>query len=235
MYALIKWLNWIIDRCLLLFCFLILGLALLGLYSNYFLYHNASAVNYQSYKENEIDFEKLLHLNSEVIGWLEVKGTNIDYPLVQGKTNLDYINKSVEGEYSLSGSVFLDHRNQSSFNDVYSIIYAHHMAGDVMFGELPKFCNADYFKDHKTATLFLPDGSSKTISFFACVKTDAFDEMMFNPTGIDEQRFENLLAHIKTKSVQYRDLKMTKQNRLVALSTCEDTETDGRILVLGII
>ncbi|WP_153052845.1 class B sortase, partial [Streptococcus suis] len=133
-----------------------------------------------------------------VIGWLEVKGTNIDYPLVQGKTNLDYINKSVEGEYSLSGSVFLDHRNQSSFNDVYSIIYAHHMAGDVMFGELPKFCNADYFKDHKTATLFLPDGSSKTISFFACVKTDAFDEMMFNPTGIDEQRFENLLAHIKT-------------------------------------
>ncbi|HEK9980824.1 TPA: class B sortase [Streptococcus equi subsp. zooepidemicus] len=233
MITLLKLIDWITDKCILLGCLFILLIASLGLYTNYFLYRNASATNYKEYKKSNIDFKRLKKLNPEVIGWLKVKGTNIDYPLVQGKTNFDYINKSVEGDFSLSGSVFLDYRNQSTFNDAYSLIYAHHMAGDVMFGELPKFCENNYFKSHTEARIYLPDGSFKKISFFACVKVDAFDELIFNPTGIDEKEFTSLLAHIKEKSVQYREPKMAGLNQIVSLSTCEDTETDGRILVYG--
>ena len=66
-------------------------------------------------------------LNPDVCGWLTIDGTHIDYPLVQGATNMDYINRDVYGEFSLSGAVFLDSRSKADFSDGYSIVYAHHM------------------------------------------------------------------------------------------------------------
>lgn len=229
-----KTLNGIIW-CFILVLFLYSGL---GLWDAYCIYKGAGnsklIAQYKPTGEEEDNptFAELQALNPDVCAWLTVDRTNIDYPVVQGKSNMEYINKAVEGGFSLAGSLFLDYRNDRQFNDFYSLIYGHHMAGDVMFGSLPSFQELDFFEAHPFATLFLP-GETRKIALFACVHTDAYDTTIFNPECKDEASKSKLLAWIREKSVQYRDIGVTEQDKVIGLSTCYDTTTNGRIIVFG--
>lgn len=176
--------------------------------------------------------KELQKLNPDVCAWLTVDNTKIDYPIVQGKTNMEYINKAVDGSFSLSGSLFLDYRNERNFHDFYSLIYGHHMAGNVMFGILPSFQKKEFFESHTSATLFLPD-STKKIEIFACVYTDAYDSIVFNPKCNDADARTKVLNRIREKAVRYRDTELKDGDRIVGFSTCYNTTTNGRIIVFG--
>jgi sortase B len=171
--------------------------------------------------------------NSDVRAWITVNETNIDYPVVQGESNMTYINKDVYGEFSMAGSIFLDYRNDQNFSDFYSLLYGHHMEGKVMLGELPEFCDSTYFYQHRSGTLYLPE-ETWNISWFACVSTDAYDDRFFNPSGLSGKRERaQLLEEIKEAAVQYRDIYVTTEDRIIALSTCAEASTDERILLFG--
>ena len=71
-------------------------------------------------------------VNPDVCGWLTVDGTGIDYPVVQGATNMDYVNRDVYGDFSLSGAIFLDSRCAADLTDPYTVIYGHHMDNSAM-------------------------------------------------------------------------------------------------------
>jgi sortase B len=177
--------------------------------------------------------KELKEQNPDVCAWLTVEDTGIDYPVMQGETNLEYINKDVYGEFSLAGSVFLDSRNQSDFSDDYSLIYAHHMEGNVMFGELPNFQETEYFQTHTGGTLYTPEQTWQ-ITWFACVATDAYDRKIYDPTGYTtEESREQLMTYLSEMAVQYREPDLAKGDRILALSTCSDTATNGRILLFG--
>jgi sortase B len=181
-----------------------------------------------------LTFSDLQKINPDVCAWLTVDDTNIDYPVVQGTSNMEYINKDVFGEFSMSGSVFLDYRNAKDFSDHYSLIYAHHMEGKVMFGELPEFQEEDFFRTHTSGTLYTMD-RSYAIEWFACIYTDAYDANVFQPASYQtEERKEELLSYLKEEAVQYRDLEaLTTEDQLLALSTCSDTTTNGRVVLFG--
>jgi sortase B len=134
----------------------------------------------------------------------------------------------------MSGSVFLDYSNAKDFSDFYSLIYAHHMEGNVMFGELPYFEKKSYFKSHTGGTLCTPENTF-TIEWFACIHTDAFDQHVFYPSEYEtEKEKEGLLAYIKKEAVQYRELDdLTAEDQIIALSTCSDSSTNGRTLLFG--
>lgn len=237
-----RWLLKAADKTLNgIIWFLILVLFLysgLGLWDAYCIYQDAGNSNLiAQYKptgdgKDNPTLTELQALNPDVCAWLTVEGTSIDYPVVQGESNMEYINKSVDGNFSLSGSLFLDYRNDREFQDFYSLIYGHHMAGDVMFGSLPSFQKADFFEAHPSATLFLPDETRK-ITLFACVHTDAYDTTIFNPECKDDTSKKHLIAWIKEKSVQYREIGVTEQDQVIGFSTCYDTTTNGRIIVFG--
>ena len=90
---------------------------------------------------NSITLGELMKLNKDVVGWIKIFDTHISYPVVQGKDNQEYLNKDVFGEFSFSGSIFLDYRNACDFTDSYSIIYGHHMEYGAMFGDVVEFKN----------------------------------------------------------------------------------------------
>jgi sortase B len=176
---------------------------------------------------------ELQQINPDVCAWLTVDDTNIDYPVVQGSSNYSYLNWDVYGEFSMSGSIFLDYRNDRNFTDFYSLIYGHHMAGNVMFGEIPYFVESDYFESHPTGSLFTPE-HSYSIDWFACVETTSYDRMLFSPTTYkDQESEEELLEYIQETATQYRDIGVTASDQIVALSTCADATTDGRVLLIG--
>lgn len=167
----------------------------------------------------------------DICGWLSVPDTKIDYPVVQGKNNMEYVNKNVQGEYEISGSIFLDYQNTADFQDSYQIVYGHHMKNGAMFGELLSFAETEFFEQHPEGLLQTRDGNYR-IEFFACVKTDAFDWNFFTPI-VGKSSTKKLLQSVKHQQIQYRNLDVDPKDSLIALSTCNEAETNGRMLLLG--
>lgn len=176
--------------------------------------------------------DELRQQNPDVRAWITVDDTHIDYPVVQGEDDMEYINKDVYGEFFLPGSIFLSCLNQPDFSDSYNLLYGHHMRNGGMFGDIAEFQKEGYFKKHRTGTLYLP-GSTHPVEIFACVKTDAFDNVIYQPDGYHEDNQDALLAYIREQAVQYRDVGVTAADQIIGLSTCSETETNGRVIVFG--
>ncbi len=173
-----------------------------------------------------------MKLNKDVVGWITIFDTHISYPVVQGKDNQEYLNKDVFGEFSFSGSIFLDYRNACDFTDSYSIIYGHHMEYGAMFGDVVEFKNDDYFQEHKTGALFLLDDTYK-ITLFACVETQEFNNKIYNPIVQGKDNLDTLLKYIKDEAVQYRDISLNHDDKIIGLSTCAEAGTNERVVLFG--
>lgn len=174
---------------------------------------------------------ELQAVNPDVCGWLTVDGTNIDYPVVQGATNMDYVNRDVYGDFSLAGAVFLDSRSAADLTDAYTVIYGHHMDNGAMFGDVARFAEKDFFEAHPGGSLSLPD-AAYTIRFFACVQADAYDAAVYTPERYTDG-VQPLLDYLAAQAVQRRDIGVTASDRIIALSTCAGSETNGRVVVFG--
>lgn len=173
----------------------------------------------------------LMQINPDVRGWLTIDDTHIDYPVVQGKDDMEYVNKDVYGEYSLSGSIFLSSMNSPDFSDTYNVVFGHHMDNGAMFGDIYNFMSEDYFGSHKTGTLYLR-GATYHISVFALLDTDAYD-MIYNIEGINDSGTSELIDHLSEKSICYRDIGLKSTDKILAMSTCYDATTSGRTILFG--
>jgi sortase B len=234
------------DRLLDGLLAIILAVALLyggfGLWDTWMIYRgaglNSEILKYKPTGSADEDapnptLSELQKINPDVVGWLTVDDTNIDYPVVQGETNMEYLNKAVDGTFSLTGSIFLDCWNKDDFSDYYSLVYGHHIEGNAMFGEVTKFQKKEYFEKHTTGTLFLPE-HTRQIQWFACIQTNAYDEYLFYPPSVsNEEKMSELLDYIREEAVQYRDIGVTASDQIISLSTCETATTDGRVLLIG--
>ena len=126
-----------IDRMITLILALLLLLtgvyAVYALWDNRQVYESAGSVQESLLKlkpkpseegtESDPGFEELQALNPDVCAWLSLEGTEIEYPVLQGRTNLSYISTDVYGKYSLAGSIFLDSRNGRNGEDLYNLVY----------------------------------------------------------------------------------------------------------------
>jgi sortase B len=211
-----------------------------GLWDTWNIYHKAALdsdlLNYKPVATGEDEpnptLSELQQINPDVCAWLTVDGTNIDYPVVQGETNWEYLNLAIDRSFSLSGSIFLDSSNANDFSDSYSLIFGHHMDGKVMFGELPSFLETDYFNSHTSGVLFTVE-HTYYIEWFACIKTNSQDKNIYNPSAYKSQSTSVLLNYVKSIATQYRDVGVTTADKIVALSTCYDTTTNGRVVLVG--
>ena len=103
----------------------------------------AAPAKYQEYKpqaEASPGYAELKAQNNDVAGWVTVYGTGVDYPVLRTDNNDKYLRTDPLGNYSLSGSIFIDYKNQADFSDFNTVIYGHHMAYHVMFGKRPWNC-----------------------------------------------------------------------------------------------
>lgn len=175
--------------------------------------------------------EELMALNPDTRGWLTIDNTHIDYPVVQGEDDMDYINTDVFGEFSLSGSIFLSCLDSPDFSDHYNLIYGHHMDNGGMFGDVMEFLDEDYFASHQTGTLYLPH-ETYGITLFACIEADGYDQLIYRP-GRECTDMQALLDYLKTSSTQYRDIGVTAGDQIIGMSTCVDAVTNGRAILFG--
>lgn len=237
--ALARGADRVLTACLSIVLALILLYAGYALWDTWRIYESAgvdpSLLKYKPARDAQEDdqgFVELRALNPEIQAWLTVEETNIDYPVVQGQDNIKYVNTDIYGEFSLSGSIFLDYRNAGDFTDPYSLLYGHHMDGDVMFGELKHFTDAKYFETYDAAWLYTLE-QSYYVELFACLETDAYDAQVFSPGDYTQEKVKGLLERLRNEACQYREIGVCEEDRILALSTCSDASTNARTIVFG--
>lgn len=199
------------------------------------IYQEADSTEYEKYKpsnEESLSFEELKSLNPEVIGWISIYGTKVDYPIVQTDNNEKYVNTNIKGEYSLSGSIFLDYRNQKKFTDFNSILYGHHMEQSAMFGDVGNFNDSAYFDNHKYGTLFI-NGKNYGVEFFAFLLIDAYDNEVYVPGIKGDSHRQSYLDKLFTIAVNKSNISVEPEDRIVLLSTCTTDITNGRQILIG--
>lgn len=225
----------LIDRIAVILLLLLCAYGIYGMWDTNQLLSSAQSSNLQQYKpeaDDTLSFQELKEINDEVIAWLTVYGTKIDYPVTQADNDQKYVNTSALGKYSLAGSIFLSSENASDFSDFNSIIYGHHMDKEAMFGGLDKFIEKEYFNQHQYGNLYY-DEKNYGIEFFAFIKGDAYDWQLYNP-GIQESAArESYLSYLLEQASQTRSMKVTEDDRIVLLSTCASEPTNGRHLLIG--
>ena len=220
-----------IDRIILIVSLLFFLICIYAMIDAVMVYYNANDQSILKYKPHgKEDAAILRELSEDAVAWLTVDNTNIDYPVMQGKTNSEYLNKDPYGDYSLSGSIFLDSRCDGKFTDAYSLLYGHHMDYGSMFGALDEFIKPDYFSAHRTGTLITVGGEEYKINFFAAAKAPADEDIIFNPTKTNN---EKLLDYLKTNAAIYEEPQ--DRGHIIALSTCQSAENIERMLVFGVL
>lgn len=226
-------LEYLTDACLFLLCLAVFSSGAYAIYDSCMVYSQAKDVSLLKYKpEYELPMEEEKRIPLEhMVAWLTLEDTPVDFPVMQGKDNMEYLNKDPYGQYSLAGSIFLDSRNQPDFSDPYSLIYGHHMEHGSMFGALDRFLDETYFFSHREGTLTVGEEALK-IRTMAVVETGGEEEAVFAPTENDSLTLPFIEEH-----ALYRDhsVSMGKQDRLIALSTCKYPDTSDRIIVFCVL
>lgn len=204
------------------------------LWDSHQVYQTADAKNYEAYiptEKSTKSFEELQKINPDVIGWIRVNDTNINYPLVQTDNDDTYMNTDAEGNYSLSGAIFLHCANKPDFSDFDNIIYGHHMEKHMMFGDIGEFTKEQYFNEHPYGNLFF-DGKDHGIEFYALMQVDAYNETIFNVCLDTPEAKQEYLQEIENNVLYKRDMNITEDDHLVLLTTCTSDMTNGSIQII---
>lgn len=233
----IKSLHTLVDFVIISVIILLVFFAVFTSWETGRIYRDSDAEKLASYKpetENDLSFAELQKINPDVMAWLTVYGTPIDYPVVQAEDNNKYINRDIFGSFSLTGALFLDHYNSPDFRDFNNIIFGHHMDKEKMFGNLDEFRDENYFKKYNTGNLYA-SGRNYGIKAFAWLDVDAYDPNIYN-TKIDAEEERSILLNLlKEKALVYVDGIADTNDRILLLSTCGTDTTNERYILAAVI
>lgn len=231
----VKIIDHMVNLTALLLVLMTMFLSCYMLWDSNQVYQAADAKNYEAYiptEKHTKSFEELQKINPDIIGWIRVNETNINYPLLQAEDDDTYMNTDAEGRYSLSGAIFLHCANKPDFSDFNNIIYGHHMEKHMMFGDVGLFTEKKYFDEHPYGNLFF-DGKDHGIEFYALLQADAYNEKIFSVCADTSETRQAYLQEIEANAIYRRNIKITENDHLVLLTTCTSEMTNGRNILVG--
>lgn len=225
-----------INNILLIICIFIFCISTWKLYGYYRSYKKAKDTYSKIAKENvkisknerKIDFKKLKSQNQDIAGWIYIRGTTIDYPIVQGKDNEEYLHQDFNKKKSSSGTIFLDNNCKKDFTSDNNIIYGHHMKNGTMFAQLLKFREKSFLKKHNEIMIFTPDRTIhlKVISAYAQKAQNKIPVTFAN----DKQK-KAYIKKIESMSEQTIKTSRINDNHIYTFVTCSYEGEDNRTYV----
>ena len=167
-----------------------------------------------------VDFTELLKINSDTKGWLQVSGTNINYPFVQTTDNKYYLKRDFNKESNAAGWVFLDYRNDINNLNRNTILYAHSRINGTMFGSLKNIFNSNWFDnpDNHVIKLSTPTENSlwQVFSVYSIPTTSDYLQTEFS----SDKEFLDFATMLKNRSKYDFSATLNEKDYILTLSTC---------------
>ena len=179
-----------------------------------------------------VDFGQLSQINPDIVGWIFIEGTDINYPVVQGADNDYYLQHLFNGTYNGAGCIFLDAGCASDFSDRHSILYGHHMKDGSMFSDLMGYKDQSFYEEHAVALFVTPTAYYKIRFFSGYVAHVTEDAWKLRFDDID---FTVWLNELQSKSCFESDYVPSGDDRIFTLSTCTYEYNDARFVLSGIL
>lgn len=183
-----------------------------------------------------MDFSELKEINSEVFAYINIPGTNIDYPIIYDE-NEYYLNRTIEGEYDYHGTLFVQHYNTNTFEDRNTIIYGHNLIDNTMFSQLHKYEDEQFFDEYKEIHIYM-EGKNLTYQIFAAFQfTDV--HIMYQYKFENNEQMQNFLSDAKdtgTQMIWDESVEIKEDDCIITLSTCANgNQPKNRWLVLAVL
>lgn len=184
-----------------------------------------------------VDWDALRAVNPDIVAWIYIPDSPVNYPVVQGQDNQEYLHKAFDGStgwLASAGTIFLDSNNASDFSDRNSALYGHHMNDGSMFASLSDWQNNDEFNSHRDIYLLTPQGNYR-LKTFAMVKTTGTDALV-QTTFSSEESYRSYIQDKLDRSVVTQEgdvLGASDITQSMLFSTCEYSQADGRAVLFA--
>lgn len=176
-------------------------------------------------------FDRLLEENEELVGWLTIDGTQIDYPILKADNNEEYLRHDFYKNWNILGSIFMDFRNDVTSFDKNTIVYGHRTKDGSMFEGLTKFQDKEFFDTHQTFTFDTLYESYEAEVFAVYNTTTDFNYIQTEFASEDD--YGQLLSRMREESMFDTNVEVGTEDHILTLSTCdyELDEDEGRFVV----
>lgn len=180
----------------------------------------------------DVDFEALWQINTDVVGWIYIPDTNVNYPIVQGKDNDQYLYHMINGEYNNAGSIFLQMQIPSDFSGKNSPIYGHNMKNGTMFADITGYKGQAFYDAHPVAYLITPT-QTYLVHIFSGYVADVWGDAW--QTEFAEEEFHQWLESRQRKSYFTPLRNAAPEDHILTFSTCTYETDNSRFVVHGIL
>lgn len=181
--------------------------------------------------ESPINFEELAAINPDIVGWITIPDTNIDYPIVQTDDNDKYLHIGFDGEENKAGTIFLDFESDGDFRGYNNVIYGHHMRNGSMFKDVVKFKEQDYFEAHEVGYIYTPDRTIR-LRFVSAYYGDA-DPVKRRTQFSSQEEFDRYVEEM-ISPCRYAKPVQTPVKSIFTLITCSYEFEDARTFLFGV-
>lgn len=175
-----------------------------------------------------VDFEKLSEINQDVIGWIRIPDTVVDYPIVWTDDNETYLSKTFEGGQSKAGAIYLDFESEPDFSGRHNIIYGHHMRNGSMFAEIVNYKDEEYFNEHPDIYIYTPEREIH-LKVMAALYTDA-GGIRRKTKFEDDESFQEYVDQM-TEGCSFRQIPEEPIETLYSLVTCSYEFDNARTIL----
>ena len=167
-----------------------------------------------------VDFRNLKDKNQDIVGWIKVKGTAIEYPVVKGADNSFYLTHSLDKSYNSAGWIFADYKNKLDGNDKNIVIYGHNRRDGTMFGSLQNVLKEEWYDNKENQYItFEKENETEIYQVFSVYQIEVED--YYIKTSFDtEGKFEEFINTIKSRSINNFETDVKTDDNILTLSTC---------------
>lgn len=179
-----------------------------------------------------VDFDALIQINPDIVGWIYIEGTSVNYPIVQGTDNEFYLNHLFDGTWNRSGCIFLDAACPEDLSGRNSILHGHNMLDGAMFSDLTNYSDQSFYEAHPLALLLTPERKYRIRLFsgYVASSSDNAWHLLFSDDGY-ELWLDGLISRSEFRAEQLP----TPEHKTVTFSTCTYEFNQARFVLHGFI
>ena len=194
---------------------------------------NISVDNDLKIEVENIDFNKLINKNPDTIGWIKVLGTDINYPVVQTNNNDFYLTHSFDKSYNKAGWIFADYINKNLKNnelDKNTIIYGHNRQNNSMFGTLSNVFKEEWLSNKENHYINFSTLNNNMVWEVFSTYTIEKEEYYIQSNFSSDEEYISFLNTIKNRSTYKYDVNISKEDKILTLSTCTNVGKGRTVL-----